>query len=402
MSAVTRSDLDVENPRMANDPPPTKRSCCRINRVCASMVPLEVVTSVSSISCALFGVFNTNSYASGGAYMAAAVLGAATALEIFVHVCWGRDRVRADLAKTVENGDKLADKLNDTVEGVDSAVESLKTENQELKTRNESLAQAQQNFEQSKQDMQGEIDRLSKLNQELKDETERFQEENSILGQHVEQLQGIIKAIQDQLTKFNAHNSNLKKSVGELGDVVGEFGEQDDSLKVVFGEVDKELDVNIDELSKQISSVQLFSQEIVALLTNQIHELKETIISLTTSQEKIDKDEDDIRARTSELKDVESKLTAVNAELADRKKEFEAINKELSTTQEALTSMLKKISSAGSKLSADSANFEKVTSSLEKVAKRMAGMIDQIATITQSLNEDFNKANLQKAEIDAL
>lgn len=402
MSAVTRAELDVENPRMAEDLPPPKRSCCRINRVCASMVPLETLTCVSSISCALFGAFNTNTYASGGAYVAAAVLGAATALEIFVHVCWGRDRVAADLAKTVENGDKLADKVGDTAEKVDEVAEQLKAANLALKERTDALANAQKDFAQAQSDLNAEVEKLSQTNQDLKGVIEGYKSENATLGQHVEQLQGVIKTIQEQLEKFNHHNNELKKNVGELGDVVNEFGGQDDSLKVVFGEVDKELDVNIDELGKQISSVQLQSQEIVTILTGQIHDLTETIKALTTSQENVDKDEDDIRKRNEELQEVEAKLSAVNAEITMRREEFEQINKALIASQESLASVLKKITTAGSQLSGDTVNFEKVTSSLEKVAKRMSGMIEQMAAVTLAMNENFNKAQKQKEEIDSL
>ena len=377
---------------------PESSRCCRCSLGWRDICMFTLEGATTALGAAAVG------YAAKGAISMLAPGGVGVILigEVVVHLFWHRDGVAANLRQTVQDLAYVEEGVHDAAERTDDAVRRLTEENQRLAAERDALQKAATAFDAQMATLRGQVESLQATEGRLTAANADLGTRNADLERQVAQLQEVINGVKAQLAKFNDQNNALKGDLDGLGHAVEVFGREDDSLKVVLTEVDRALDEDVADLAKQVQMAQQSSHEVFGLLSGKIHELKTTIGELGDAEGRLDRDEDDIRARQAELAELEKQLAATESALEQRKVEFLEINKAMGEAQAKLSATLEKLGKAGEGLEGDNKELHETVAHLSDLASHLDALGARISSDVDGIKAMGDRADAQSAVIDGL
>ncbi|MBS0604884.1 MAG: hypothetical protein JSS60_07595 [Verrucomicrobia bacterium] len=405
------AELDIEMGHVGRDTDAAARPykpCCTITTCCGSraswrdiyMGTVEVATGGVGVTSTVANAILTPATPVG--YYIGGICGVLLLAELGVHYLWRRDAVAADLHRTAESLQQTEQQLEETAEKADAVAKQLTKENARLTDEVRELQKAQDQFEAARRDLGKQLTVLQDANQKFAAENKDLSLQNKQLKVQVGKLQEILGALKDYLSRFNELNASLKGNVGNLGQVVSQFGSEENSLKLDLSQIDKELGKQISGLAAQVTLTQKTGKELLAEFADQIQKFQSQIQQLESLEKGVDKDEDDIQRREQELLALQKKISEASDALSSRQKEFQQIDQALNSAKQSLSETLQKLSQTDSKLSSDTSGLKAVTETLTQVALHLDQMGDRLTKDIQSISSISAATTQQTDEINKL
>ena len=392
--------LASENLSSSSKQPTQNNSSCTVNICCGQknswrdvvMFTLEGGTGTASI--ASF-ILTQNPYLGGG-------LAALTLVTGVVHCLWRRDATVADLHRVVVDIGQTEHQIEGTVEKTAQIVTKLREENSTLSQEKKALFDANAALEHVKLDLSNQVSTLQVIHGKMENENKQLIQQNQILKDQISRLQNIVKTVKEHLCRFNEQNTALKEKVDKFGEKVSEFNKEDQSLQQVFSGFDKDLGIEIKELTQEVDTAQKTSREIFGLFAGNIQKFQDEIKSLQSKITAFNAEDENIQKRTQKLTLLQEKVIEAEKALKLRQGEFDTINQQLMIVKSDLETALNKYGQIESKISTDTTQLKNVTEHLADIAEHLDQLGSRIEKDINDLKQIDATTKKQEEEINNL
>ncbi|MFV0340699.1 MAG: hypothetical protein ACK5MA_08780 [Parachlamydiaceae bacterium] len=407
VSVTPSSSLNLEDPEIQE---PEKLPCCTWRSCCGSkmswrditVISLYVISAPSALVTGAYGGISTDADVRRVAFTVAGLFTAVFAVAVFIHFCWRKDAVVADLTKAANTLEKTKNELEETVKEADAIEKALLEENERLKKEVENLQKIPKDIKTENDKLDGEVDKLEAQVDGLKQQIADLEKQNQQLADHLDQCRNAIDTITKHVTEVNHLHVQMSANTDVLDGEVGKFSSENKVLELAIGSIDKTMDENIDVLKNALKESQDIVNQNMNAFSQEIARLQKEVEGLKSAVQAVDKYEDDVRDRVEAIQKLNREIAEKEIDLGKLQEKFKEKSEALLSVQKALEESVRVLQSTGTKFTGDVEQMQQLADLLDQLSKPLADMEKRLSQDLGSLKDMGDTLKSQRDEIDKL